>query len=281
MEDVDDLPPERRRDRIKRYAKKAVTVPLSVRTSDLPKRAASAVVMVALAGAALWAGGWLWAVFCVLVALGVLWEWRGLVFRFADSISSRILWMLAGITYVSIAAFSLFAVHGQFEGVGSVLMILGAVIATDIGAYFAGRTIGGPKIAPRISPSKTWAGLFGGMVGAAAMLASFPIAWDNGLCRVFYPPAELPPGFFQFDGPCSGIIRIGLPETILLWAVIGGALVAIVAQAGDFFESWMKRKAGMKDSGKLIPGHGGLFDRVDGLLAVLFILGIAGYTFSA
>lgn len=242
--------------------------------SDLGVRTASAVVMLAVAGGALWVGGWLWAAFCVLVALGVLWEWRGLVSGFATPGLAQILWLLAGLVYVGVAVFALFSVHGQFEGTGVVLMIIAAVIGTDIGAYFAGRAIGGPKIAPAISPSKTWAGLFGGILGASAILALFPYAWENGLCRVFYPEPILPPGQFMFDGPCSGIVRLAPQAQVLLWATITGSIAAVVAQAGDFFESWMKRRAGVKDSGKLIPGHGGVFDRVDGLLAVCFVMGV-------
>lgn len=244
------------------------------RKSDLGVRTLSAIVMLAVAGGALWLGGWFWAFFCVLVALGVMWEWLGLVRRFAALGFRQVLWTLGGIAYVGLAIIALFTVYGQFEGVGSVLMLVGAVICTDIGAYLAGRAIGGPKIAPAISPSKTWAGLFGGMLGATAALSILPSAWESGLCRVFYPPAGLPTGVFQFDGPCSGIVRLGPPEPQLAWTVIVGSVIAIVAQAGDFFESWMKRKAGVKDSGKLIPGHGGLFDRVDGLLAVSFVLGV-------
>ncbi len=133
----------------------------------------------------------------------------------------------------------LFAIFYGSNEVPFALSLLLAVIATDIGAYFAGRSIGGPKIAPSISPSKTWAGLAGGMAGAALVLM---LGRGNGMA------AE---------------------------AIGGGAMLAIVAQAGDFFESWMKRRAGVKDSGKLIPGHGGLFDRVDGLLAVVFVGGVA------
>ncbi len=268
------VPPQRRRDRFKAGMKRYMTVPLAVRTGDLPKRAASAVVMLAVAGGALWAGGWLWTIFCGLVALGVMLEWSRLVDRFSSSQTARVLWVLAGVAYVGIAIFALFRLHGQFEGTGPVLMIVGAVIGTDVGAYFAGRTIGGPKIAPTISPSKTWAGLAGGMLGASTLLFLFPLAWESGLCRVFYPPAVLPPGFVQFDGPCSGILRFVSPHSAWMWAVLPGAIIAIVAQAGDFFESWMKRQAGVKDSGKLIPGHGGLFDRVDGLLAVCFAIGL-------
>ena len=127
-----------------------------------------------------------------------------------------------------------------------VLAIVVAVIATDIGAYFAGRGIGGPKIAPRISPSKTWAGLAGGIVLAALMLAAL---------------AEL---------TAPGAVALRALATF----ASAGALAAVVAQTGDFFESWMKRKAGVKDSSNLIPGHGGVFDRVDGLLSVSFAAGV-------
>jgi len=131
------------------------------------------------------------------------------------------------------------------DGISAVLLVVGAVIATDIGAYFAGRMIGGPKIAPSISPSKTWAGLFGGAVG-------------SGLSLVLLS---------SFSGNPAAV-------TILPAYLLAGAVIAIIAQVGDFFESWMKRRAGVKDSGNLIPGHGGLFDRVDGLLAVCFVLGV-------
>ncbi|MGB1539806.1 MAG: phosphatidate cytidylyltransferase, partial [Rickettsiales bacterium] len=116
----------------------------------------------------------------------------------------------------------------------SLLLYLLAVIwATDIGAYFSGKQIGGPKMAPRISPKKTWAGLLGGMLSAT--IIGVILAW-----------------FFPF------------PHTFLqaLWI---SPLLAVVAQIGDLFESWLKREAGMKDSGTLIPGHGGILDRVDGL----------------
>jgi phosphatidate cytidylyltransferase len=108
---------------------------------------------------------------------------------------------------------------------------LAVVWATDIGAYFAGRAIGGPKIAPSISPNKTWAGLFGGMAGALAL------GWALH-------------------------IWAGLPQELAL----AGPVLAIFAQSGDFFESWMKRRAGVKDSGSILPGHGGALDRLDGAL---------------
>jgi len=140
-----------------------------------------------------------------------------------------------------------------------VLTIVLAVMAVDIGAYFAGRAIGGPKIAPRISPSKTWAGMVGGVFGASLVIALSDL-WAGA-----DPFAD--PNYPEFHGNWY------LLQSILAW-LIGGLLFAVVAQMGDFFESWMKRKAAVKDSGKLIPGHGGLFDRVDGLLAVCFGIGL-------
>lgn len=207
------------------------------RPSDLGVRTASALVMLAIAGGALWLGGWWWTIFVGLVAAGVLFEWRGLVRGFAASPMRRGLWNAGGIVYIGMAAAVLMVLRSD-SGSQAVMLVVGAVIATDVGAYFAGRAIGGPKIAPRISPSKTWAGLAGGMIGSSALLLAAQAQAD-------------------------------------LAATIGaGVLLAILAQTGDFFESWMKRRAGVKDSGRLLPGHGGLFDRLDGLMAVCFVIGL-------
>lgn len=215
------------------------------KNSDLGTRIASAAAMLVVAGIAFALGGWWWTVFVIAVGIGVLLEWANLVFDFVPTPFRRGIWLAGGLVYVGIAA-AMLAQLRQEQGEGFMLlpMILLGVIATDVGAYFAGRAIGGPKIAPRISPSKTWAGLGGGMALAALAEVVLTVVTD---------------GF----------------ET---WAAIGvavfGVLTAIVAQIGDFFESWMKRRAGVKDSGNLIPGHGGLFDRLDGLLAAMFVLGL-------
>lgn len=243
--------------------------------SDLGTRTLSAIVMVMVSGAALWLGGWFWGAFVAAVALGVLWEWRGLVLRFDISPSKRWLWLAMGVVYIGAACLMLLALRSEPEGAKGVLLVIAAVIGTDVGAYFSGRAIGGPKIAPRISPSKTWAGLFGGMVGATIALIVITLSWDAGVCELLYPTVDPPPNSFVFDGPCSGVISAGPMPYLLVRSAILGALIAIVAQTGDFFESWMKRRAGVKDSSNLIPGHGGLFDRVDGLLAVLFVAGLA------
>lgn len=234
-----DEPFERKRDRIRRVAMRAVPVPLSVRTSDLPKRAASAAVMMALTAGAVLAGGIVLDGFIVLVALICIGEFVRLVFRAAHLVSTRILGCLFGIAYIAYAAILLI----QIDNIRLLSLIVGAVICVDTFAYFFGRAIGGPKIAPQISPSKTWAGLLGGVFGATlALIAYFMVAF----------------GEWEFS---------------MLALVLPAALIAVLAQAGDFFESWLKRKASMKDSSRLIPGHGGVFDRIDGLLPVVILVG--------
>jgi phosphatidate cytidylyltransferase len=130
--------------------------------------------------------------------------------------------------------------RGDVGGARLILWLMATVWATDIGAFFAGRLIGGPKLAPRISPKKTWAGLIGAMASAGLV----------GIVADFSVP--------------------GAPGAAVLAAA--GAVMAVVAQAGDLGESWVKRHFGAKDSSALIPGHGGLLDRVDGLLAAALAL---------
>lgn len=209
------------------------------RNPDLPVRFASAVVIVAISLTALWLGGWAWSGFVMLVAGGVLYEWRALVRALNPAPLRETAWTLGGILYLAPAAAMLMLLREGERGFADVLTLIALVAAVDIGAYFTGRAVGGPKIAPAISPSKTWAGLMGAILGALAVLV------------------------------LSAKLSQAMPAW---WQVLGLAvLAAVVAQAGDFFESWMKRRAGVKDSGRLIPGHGGLFDRVDGLIAVSFL----------
>ncbi|MCP4328807.1 MAG: phosphatidate cytidylyltransferase [Alphaproteobacteria bacterium] len=150
--------------------------------------------------------------------------------------SERPIWMGAGALYVGLPSAALLWLR-DYSGDGLVIVIwlLVVVWATDIGAYFAGRTIGGPKLAPAISPNKTWAGLAGGVLLAGA----------------------------------TGAVIAGLVDVTnaTIPAVVGG-LMAIVAQAGDLVESKIKRIFGVKDTSNLIPGHGGLLDRLDGVVAV-------------
>lgn len=213
--------------------------------SDLGVRTASALVMATITGVALWLGGWVWLGFVLIVSLGVLLEWTRLFLAFTKSFIGRLVWAAAGVVYVLIAGLML--VYLRRDGWDGALLPVLLVVATDTGAYFTGRTLGGPKIAPSISPSKTWSGLAGGTL-LAGLVALTPVLTVARGIRV--EPALL----------------------IQLFAF--GAVAALFAQAGDFFQSWMKRRAGVKDSSNLIPGHGGLFDRLDGLLAVLFATAI-------
>lgn len=237
---------------------------------DLAVRTVSGLILVAIAGTALWLGGIAFWMLLMAGALAMQHEWAGLVGR----VERRRLSMLAlmaslsmlspladgpgflslgfiiggaffiaaidrgfslalGIFYCAMPVMALLYLRQQDNGLLLAFWTMATVWATDVGAYFAGRGIGGPKIAPSISPSKTWAGLAGGMIAAFA----FAIALREG-----------------FD----------LPFIL----VIASAPLAIIAQMGDFLESWMKRQAGVKDSGTLIPGHGGILDRVDGLVPV-------------
>lgn len=253
----------RKRDRVKRY----VAVPLALRTSDLPVRAGSAVVMLLATGSALVLGGWWWAGFVILVALGVQFEWNQLVRLFNPPGVGRSSWIVGGAIYCGVAAVVLISLRAMPLGLFYMLLILSAVIATDIGAYFAGRAIGGPKIAPTISPSKTWAGLAGGMAASAAAIAAMTsLLTHSDLLSFLLRDSAVESGAYASQT---------LPQGGFIAAVLAGAAIAVTAQAGDFFESWMKRRARVKDSGKLIPGHGGLFDRVDGLISVLFLIGVA------
>ena len=224
------------------------TVTLKPR-SDLGVRTLSGIVMMLVAAGAIWVGGWPFRIFIAAISVGLLREWLRLSWQISDSSGGRAKWTLLGIAYIGTAsALMLFL---RETGTTYVLLaLIGVVIATDTGAYFAGRAIGGPKIAPTISPSKTWAGLVGGMLASAILLGII--------------------------GAYLNILSVAQP--------LIGAVLAVVAQAGDFFESWMKRRAGVKDSGALLPGHGGLFDRADGLIAVLvaaaIVFGITNLIFT-
>jgi phosphatidate cytidylyltransferase len=211
----------------------------SAKSSDLRTRFLSAFAMVVVAFAAFWLGGYVFLTFVALLAVGLLWEWWGLSNRIGTTPFGRAGWMFAGVIYIGLSC-AMFAAS-YFLGVLALLPAIVAVvlvIATDVGAYFVGRNVAGPKLWPSISPNKTWSGLAGGMIASAIvlLLLSMPIS----------------------SGRTTYLIGFGF-------------LVAIVAQAGDLLESRMKRMAGVKDSGRLLPGHGGLLDRLDGLLAVQFV----------
>ncbi|TXL76721.1 phosphatidate cytidylyltransferase [Vineibacter terrae] len=208
--------------------------PRAGRFRDLAVRVGSAAVMAPLAIAAVWYD-FPW--FDLLVALATVLmvaEWR----RMAGG-RRRPGWLLFGYAYIALAVLAaLWLRHDAQFGLMTFLWLLAAVWATDVFAFFTGRSLGGPRLAPTVSPSKTWSGLAGGVLAAALVSVAF-MAWSAA----------------------SG-----------LWLALWGALIAIVAQLGDLAESAAKRHFGLKDSGRLIPGHGGILDRVDGLLAGLLFL---------
>lgn len=193
----------------------------------------SGVVLAILAALAALTGA-TYAVPAALVVMSVSW----VLFLLERS---RAPWASVGALYLGLPIIALVWLRsGVSHGRESLFLLMFSVWATDIGAYAAGRLIGGPKLAPAISPNKTWAGLLGGMV--SSML----------ICAV-------------------AALLLHLPIPLFLGV---GALLAVVAQAGDLWESWVKRHFGVKDSSAIIPGHGGVLDRVDGLLAAAVAVAI-------
>ncbi|MGO1117488.1 phosphatidate cytidylyltransferase [Rhodovibrionaceae bacterium A322] len=159
--------------------------------------------------------------------------------------SGAVKWYAFGVLYIGLPLFCLQWLlklgSSAPSGAGILIWLLVVVWATDIGAYIAGRSLGGPKLIPALSPKKTWSGLMGGMLAA-------------GLAGHFLAP------YLSFTQ---------LPMPWLL-----GAGLAVVAQAGDFLESGMKRHYNVKDASQLIPGHGGVLDRVDGLITAVLLLSL-------
>jgi phosphatidate cytidylyltransferase len=148
-------------------------------------------------------------------------------------------WRVLGASYIIAPCIALIWLRGEpATGLATVIWLLAVVWASDTGAYFFGRAIGGPKMAPKISPNKTWAGLIGG-AGSAAIV---------GIAAGYLTGAQS-----------------------FVYLVVSGAILALVGQLGDVFESSIKRRFKVKDSGSIIPGHGGLFDRLDSLLFVAVI----------
>jgi len=154
------------------------------------------------------------------------------------------LWSVAGFLYAGAALFAAVLLRADREmGFAALVFAMLVVWATDVGGYFAGRGIGGPKLWPRVSPNKTWAGAVGGFLGSLVVAAGFAAS--------------------------------GIGRTVPL-LVLGGVL-SVAGQLGDLFESAVKRRFGVKDSSHIIPGHGGLMDRLDGLIAVLVLAAVFGF----
>ena len=241
--------------------------------SELKLRALVGVALIAVALAGVWFGGIPFWLLCVVLGIVMMGEWADLhatpppatkrlaqyalsvplaammpVFgagagffslgllagaAFFVIITTHRAGLARGIFYVGLPIMALLVIRRQDEGIVFTAWALALVWACDIGAYFAGRFIGGPKLMPTISPNKTWAGLLGGLA-LASLFAGF-MHYRYGLA-----------------------LRLTLATPVL----------AILAQGGDLYESWLKRRAGVKDSGTLLPGHGGVLDRLDGLVPV-------------
>lgn len=259
------------------------SAPKTSNWSDLGVRTASAAVLIPLVLFAEWAGGVWFELLVLAMGLAVAWEWTQIVFPqrpvqvalhalaavagvlsgyfhapltgFAALIGLQVislalaekpltLWRSVGVIYTGLPCLALLLLREDPQfGFVAVIWCFVLVWSADILAYFAGRLIGGPKLAPRISPKKTWAGLGGAVAGA--VIASLAVSHFAGLTGA-----------------------------VLLAAL--AAVLAVAEQAGDLFESSLKRHYGVKDSGKLIPGHGGVLDRIDGLIAVVVIAALIG-----
>jgi len=251
-------------------------------SDDLRLRVISAAVLVPLALGAAWLGGWPFLIFWTIAACVIDWEWRNIVVGshgFGAQVTAamigvaglyamlgrvdgvalavaigiaiaaaltpgRRIWAAAGVVYAAALPVACVLLRRDAAyGVTAIVFLFGVAWATDIFGYFVGRAIGGPKLCPAVSPKKTWSGALGGAVGAVA--AGLAIASSS------YRANPL--------------------------AVAGLALLLSAAsQAGDLFESAVKRRCGVKDASHVIPGHGGVMDRLDGFLAAVVVADIIG-----
>ena len=250
---------------------------------NLVMRVIAALILAPLAIAIAYAGGWLWILLVTLAVIGLYVEWLTIVGLAREmpvvvsgiaalavaglclaigriDAASGVLaiglaavalltrerrnWTAAGFFYAAAAEMASVLVRlDSVKGFVALIFVLLIVWVTDIGGYFAGRGIGGPKLWPRVSPKKTWAGAAGGF--AASLAVAF--------------------GFAAFD--------LGKTGALLLLS----AVLSVVSQLGDLFESAVKRRFGVKDSSHIIPGHGGLLDRLDGFVAAIIVAAIFGF----
>lgn len=208
------------------------------RLSGMSLRAASAVAMAVPTLFAVYLGPPWFTALVLLSAVIMGWEW-------ARMCGNNPKWLIAGVFYICIPCGMLIWLRGDMlAGMITILWLFAVVWTADIAAYLFGRSIGGPKLAPLISPKKTWSGFVGGVTVATIVAGLFAFYWDEA------------------------------PLSLAIW----GAVVAIASQAGDLLESAIKRHFDVKDSSSLIPGHGGVLDRVDALVAGAVAISVLKYT---
>ncbi|WP_343039126.1 phosphatidate cytidylyltransferase [Propylenella binzhouense] len=213
---------------------------------NLAPRILSSLVLVPLVLALTWYGGVAYVLLMISIAAVAFGEWMTVTARTVGG--ARAAWIALGLLYVGIptAGLVLLRIGGPEAWIG-IVFIFAIVWATDTAAYFGGRTIGGPKLWPRISPNKTWSGAVAGLL--AGIVAGALVAAASG--------------------------------APLVAAAVLAAVLSVASQAGDLLESAFKRRFSVKDSGSLIPGHGGVLDRIDGLYgaaAAAWILSLAGFS---
>lgn len=251
--------------------------------SNLQMRIMAALVLAPLALAAAWFGGWFWTILVTLTVVGLFGEWMmvignlkpnalmwgfaalgvaGLVLGYGSTEIAHLIialglfamflfsarehksWTAIGLAYTAAPLFSSILLRKDpVYGLQAIIFVFAVVWITDIMGYFVGRSVGGPKLWVRVSPKKTWSGAAGGVVGSMIFAAAFAESGYGAL----------------------------MPMLML------AAVISIISQAGDLFESAVKRRFGVKDSGQIIPGHGGLLDRLDGFMTAIFAAAIIGY----
>lgn len=204
---------------------------------SLQKRTLSAAVMIPLVLLAVYMGGALFYLMVFGLTVISLYEWNMMAAKTdaqGRNVALGALYVLGGFVFCTLVR--------EYEGLSAAVVFLLMIWAADIGAYFTGKTIGGPKMSPKISPNKTWAGLVGASVFAGLV----------GLLYVY--------GASYFSAEPS------LEAQSMIGVFVIGLILGIAGQGGDLVVSLMKRTAGVKDTGAIIPGHGGLLDRVDSML---------------
>jgi len=212
---------------------------------ELGLRVLSALVLAPLAIGTAYLGGVVFIAFWLIASLGVLWEWIALVRGATErSRMQRAAWIALGLLYAGTLFAAPLVIRVDAErGFLAMIYLFLVVWGTDIAAYFAGRALGGPKLCPAVSPNKTWSGALGG--SAAAIVVGLIVAVAAGI------------------GALGAIALLSLG-------------LSIASQIGDLVESALKRRFGAKDAGHLIPGHGGLMDRLDGFLTAALAAALVG-----